>query len=61
MAAKVRPLIAPAKRPRRDSFDGGDGATEPTFISQSGKIAILMVIASEAMLVQRPHRPVPRV
>jgi cytochrome c oxidase subunit 3 len=48
MAAKVRPLIAPAKRPRRESFEG-DGATEPTFIS-SGKIAILMVIASEAML-----------
>ncbi len=47
VAAKVRPLVAPAKRPRRDSFDG-DGATEP-FIS-SGKIAILMVIASEAML-----------
>ena len=48
MAAKVRPLIAPAKRPRRDSFDGGDGATEP-FIA-SGKIAILMLIASELML-----------
>jgi|SRR5271163_1677850 len=47
MAAKVRPLIAPVKRPRRDSFDS-DGASEP-FIS-SGKIAILMLIASEAML-----------
>jgi heme/copper-type cytochrome/quinol oxidase subunit 3 len=47
MAAKVRPLIAPGKRPRRDSFDS-DGAAEP-FIS-SGKIAILMLIASEAML-----------
>jgi len=47
MPAKVRPLIAPAKRPRRDSFDG-DATTEP-FIS-SGKIAILMLIASEAML-----------
>ena len=48
MAVKVRPLIAPAKRPRRDSFEG-DGATEPSFIS-SGKIAILMLIASEMML-----------
>jgi cytochrome c oxidase subunit 3 len=47
MPAKVRPLIAPARRPRRDSFDG-EGTTEP-FIS-SGKIAILMLIASEAML-----------
>jgi len=47
VAAKIRPLVAPAKRPRRDSFEG-DGATEP-FIS-SGKIAILMLIASEMML-----------
>ncbi len=47
MPAKVRPLVAPVKRPRRDSFEG-DGATEP-FIS-SGKIAILMLIASEMML-----------
>src|SRR5580704_7059026 len=47
VAAKVRPLVAPVKRPRRESFDG-DGATEP-FIS-SGKIAILMLIASEMML-----------
>jgi cytochrome c oxidase subunit 3 len=47
MAAKVRPLIAPLKRQRRDSFDG-DGATEP--IISSGKIAILMLIASELML-----------
>jgi heme/copper-type cytochrome/quinol oxidase subunit 3 len=47
MAAKVRPLIAPAKRPRREPFDS-DVRTEP-FIS-SGKIAILMLIASEAML-----------
>src|SRR5580704_17075634 len=47
VAAKVRPLIAPVKRPRRESYDG-DGAPEP-FIS-SGKIAILMLIASEMML-----------
>src|SRR5579862_5415523 len=46
MAAKVRPLVIP-RRPRRDSFDG-DGAPEP-FIS-SGKIAVLMLIASETML-----------
>ncbi len=46
MAAKVRPLIAPAKRPRRDSFDGE--TTEP--LISSGKIAILMLIASEMML-----------
>src|ERR1700722_17976804 len=46
MSAKVRPLIAPVRRPRRDSYD--DGAPEP-FIS-SGKIAILMLIASEMML-----------
>src|ERR1700733_4929064 len=47
MAAKVRPLTVPARRPRRDVFEG-DGATEP-FIS-SGKIAVLMLIASEIML-----------
>jgi cytochrome c oxidase subunit III len=47
MPAKVRPLIAPARRLRRDVFDG-DGATEP--IISSGKIAILMLIASELML-----------
>ena len=46
-SAKVRPLIAPAKRPRRDPFDG-DAVQQP-FIS-SGKIAILMLIASEMML-----------
>jgi cytochrome c oxidase subunit III len=47
MSAKVRPLIAPARRPRRDVFEG-DGASEP--IISSGKIAILVLIASELML-----------
>jgi len=45
MSAKVRPLIV--KRPRREPYDG-DGAAEP-FIA-SGKIAVLMLIASEMML-----------
>lgn len=47
MSAKVRPFVAPARRPRRDAYDD-EGAAEP-FIS-SGKIAILMLIASEMML-----------
>lgn len=47
MSPKVRPLIAPAKRPRRD-YQDGDGATQP--VISSAKIAILMLIASEMML-----------
>jgi cytochrome c oxidase subunit 3 len=47
MSAKVRPLIAPAKRPRRD-YQDGDGTTKP--VISSAKIAVLMLIASEMML-----------
>ena len=47
MSAKVRPFVAPARRPRRDSYDD-DGLTEP--VISSAKIAILMLIASEMML-----------
>jgi len=47
MSAKVRPFVAPARRPRRESYDD-EGTTGP--VISSGKIAILMLIASEMML-----------